>query len=79
MFSPEVKDPGNHSFYDWTKSPGAEKLYHYSSPTATPVLETFNITYAFSDSTVSGYIVAEPVSCYPRRSCAIGAEGVFAE
>ena len=61
VFSPEVQNPGKHTLYDWTKSPGATKLTHQAYPGAPEVQEIFEIGYAFGDSTVKGFVVKEPV------------------
>ncbi|KAL8715197.1 MAG: hypothetical protein Q9220_001155 [cf. Caloplaca sp. 1 TL-2023] len=62
VFSPYVKDAGNHTLYDWTKSPldvGANW-----DPSADPDSghPTFDISYGFPDSRVRGFVVLDDVS-----------------
>lgn len=59
VYGPSVKDPGSHQVYDYTKAYGGPPDQYTASPGATPVNQTFDISYGFNDSEVKGFVVVD--------------------
>ncbi|KAI4207243.1 MAG: hypothetical protein LQ348_000628 [Seirophora lacunosa] len=62
VYSPLIKEPGDHKIYDYTKSPNSQLVTQIPAPGAEPVNATFDISYSFDDSRVRGLVVNEDVS-----------------
>ncbi|KAL8738241.1 MAG: hypothetical protein Q9181_000921 [Wetmoreana brouardii] len=62
VFSPLVKDPGDHVLYNYTKSPHSEPMYDAPIGGGPHTNETFDIQYGFNNSRVQGFVVSDSVS-----------------
>ncbi|KAL8829607.1 MAG: hypothetical protein Q9170_006093 [Blastenia crenularia] len=63
VFSPFIEDPGNHTLYDYTKSPGSQPIIDVPLNGDGPrTNETFDISYGFNNSRVQGIVVSDSVS-----------------
>ncbi|KAL8815377.1 MAG: hypothetical protein Q9223_005475 [Gallowayella weberi] len=62
VYSPLVKNPQNHTLYDYRKSPNSHYIQQAPAPGIAPVNATFDIGYEFQGSHVQGLVVNEVVS-----------------
>ncbi|KAL8778383.1 MAG: hypothetical protein Q9213_007438 [Squamulea squamosa] len=62
VYGLDVKDPGGHRVYDHRDAFGGPPETHYAYRGATPVNQTFDISYGFNDSRVQGFVVIDKVS-----------------
>ncbi|KAL9601242.1 MAG: hypothetical protein Q9219_002647 [cf. Caloplaca sp. 3 TL-2023] len=62
VYGTQVKNPGKHTIYDYTKSPGSRVMFYSDingglNAPRTP--QRFDISYAFNDSRIQGFVVSD--------------------